>query len=73
MGTTQSTDAFDSCTNDFELVIRISKELEQLLRYKFHRTEDGGVMEMIKGLESDYVLSTMAIYKMKHLIRCTFL
>lgn len=76
MGAGQS---FPQYSNDFELVIRVSKELEHTLRTKIlHRSAttrpgdlEPSLMEMINQVE--HLFSRNTIQEMRGLVRCTFL
>jgi len=52
--------------NDFELVIRSAKELEHILRQRFH-AEGNGVNEMLDSISGEH-LPVSLVKKMRHLI-----
>ena len=74
MGTTPSKQSYLQYTNDFELVIRATKDLEHLLETEFGApsTKQTGLHDKISHAQQSAGLTHDTVKKMRYLVTCEF-
>ena len=75
MGLSQSKTSYLQYTNDFELVIRSTKDLEHLLETEFgaQSTKQDGLHDKITHAQNTAGLSTDTVKKLRYLVTSTCL
>ena len=73
MGLTHSKTSYLQYKNDFELVIRATKDLEHLLETEFGApsTKQDGLHDKITHVQRSAGLSKDTVKKMRYLVTCT--